>query len=99
MMHEYDVINLEFAHRLIKCVAVVSRPLRVEELAEFLAFDFEAGQIPTFREDWRLEDPVEAVLSTCSTLLFLVDMGPFQVIQFLHFSGKKFFSSIPLCDK
>ena len=31
-------------------------PLSVEELAEFLAFDFKAGQIPTFREDWRLED-------------------------------------------
>jgi hypothetical protein len=67
--------NWEFAQRLLLCVAVVSRPLRVEELAELLAFDFEAGEIPTFHKDWRywrLEDPVEAVLSTCSTLLSLV---------------------------
>lgn len=30
---------------------------------EFLAFEFKAGQIPTFRKDWRLEGSVEAVLS------------------------------------
>ena len=48
-------------------------PLRVEELAEFLAFDFKAGPIAKFHEDWRLEDPLEAVLSTCSTLASLVN--------------------------
>ncbi len=53
------------------CVAVASRP-RVEELAEFLAF--EVRPIPKFREDWRLEDPVGAVLSTCSTLLAVVNI-------------------------
>ena len=40
-----------YAHRIFQCVAVASRPLRVEELAEFLAFDFNADQIPKFRED------------------------------------------------
>ena len=63
-LHEIDDANWQFAHRLIQCVAVVSRPLKVEELAEVLAFDSKAGQIPTFHEDWRLNDPVEAVLST-----------------------------------
>jgi ankyrin repeat protein len=78
---------------------VVSRPLRVEELAELLAFDFEAGQIPTFHEDWRLEDPVEAVLSTCSTLLSLVNAENSQVIQFSHFSVKEFLTSTRFSEK
>src|SRR5712691_1845066 len=98
-LHEIDDTNWEFARRLIQCVAVVSRPLRVEELAEFLAFDFEAGQIPTFREDWRLEDPVEAVLSTCSTLLSLVNIESHQVIQFSHFSVKEFLTSVRFGEK
>ena len=93
VLNEIDGTNWELAQRLIQCVAVVSRPLRVEELADFVAFDFAAGQIPTFREDWRLEDPVEAVLSTCSTLLSLVKVGNSHVIQFSHFTVKEFLTS------
>jgi ankyrin repeat protein len=95
-LQEIDNINWELARRLLHCVAVVSRPLRVEELAEFLAFDFETtGQIPQYREEWRLEDPLEAVLSTCSTLLALVnvDTDDSPVIQFSHFSVKEFLTS------
>ena len=104
-LNEIGDTNWEFARRLIQCVAVVSRPLKVEELAEFLAFDFSMGQIPTFREDWRLEDPAEAVLSTCSTLLSIVNIeNPFnfensQVIQFSHFSVKEFLTSVRFGDK
>ena len=98
-LHEINDTNWEFARRLIQCVSVVSRPLRVDELAEFLAFDFHAGQIPTFHEDWCLGDPVEAVLSTCSTLLSLVNVGNSQVIQFSHFSVKKFLTSTRLSEK
>ena len=71
ILREINDRNWEFARRLILCVAVASRP-RVEELAEFLAF--EVRPIPKFREDWRLEDPVGAVLSTCSTLLAVVNI-------------------------
>jgi hypothetical protein len=98
-LNEIGDTNWEFARRLIQCVAVVSRPLKVEELAEFLAFDFSTGQIPTFREDWRLEDPVEAVLSTCSTLLSLVNVEDSQVIQFSHFSVKEFLTSVRFGEK
>ena len=98
-LHEINDTNWEFARRLIQCVSVVSRPLRVDELAEFLAFDFSAGQIPIFHEDWRLEDPVEAVLSTCSTLLSLINVGNFQVIQFSHFSVKEFLTSARFGEK
>ena len=64
----------DFAQRLLFCVAVASRPLRVEELAQILAIDFKSGPIPEFREDWRLKNPVEAVLSTCPTLLSVVNV-------------------------
>jgi ankyrin repeat protein len=81
--------NWEYAHRLLQCVAVAVRPLRVEELADFLAFDFDTESSPIFREDWRSEDPAYAVRSTCSSLLAIVDVGGSQVIQFAHFSVKE----------
>ena len=70
---------------IFPCVVVVSRPRRVEELVESLAFDFNVGQIPKFREDWALEDSLEAVLSTCSTLLSLANVEDSQVVQISHF--------------
>ena len=91
--------NWEFARRLFLCVTVASRPLRVEELAEFLAFDFKAGPSPKFREDWRVEDPLEAVLSTCSTLLAVVEVDDSLVMQFSHFSVKEFLMSARFGEK
>ena len=85
--------NWDIAHRMFQFVSVASRPLRVKELAELLAFDFEAGSIPDFYEDWRVEDPADAVLSTCSTLLAIVDDKASPVIQFSHFSVKEFLTS------
>ena len=95
-LREINKADWELAHRLFQCVAVASRPLRVEELAEFLAFDFNAGPIAKFQEGWRLEDPVDAVLSTCSTLLALVNFDGSPVIQFSHFSVKEFLTSARL---
>ena len=83
--------NWEYAHRLFQCVAAASRPLRVEELAEFLAFDFESESTPEYLENWRPEDPGHAVLSTCSSLLTVVDGS--RVIQFAHFSVKEYLVS------
>ena len=91
--------NWECAHRLFQCVAAASRPLRVEELAEFLAFDFGTSSIPTFLADWRPEDPENAVMSMCSSLLAVVnvDGSPViqcsPVIQFAHFSVKEYLTS------
>ena len=92
-MQEINKANRELAHRLFQCVAVASRPLHVDELAELLAFDFKAGPIPKFREGWRLGDPVDAVLSTCPSLLAIIDVGGSQLIQFSHFSVKEFLTS------
>ena len=96
-MEEIDEQNWEYAHRLFQCVAAASRPLRVNELAEFLAFNFEAGSTPAFLADWRPEDPARTVLSTCTSLLALVKTydGP-PIVQFAHFSVKEYLMSARL---
>jgi hypothetical protein len=98
-LREIKDTKWEFARRLLQGVSVAFRPLRAEELAEIFAFDFEAGQIPKFREDWRPENTVETVLSTCSTMISLVTYGESQAIQFAHFSVKEFLTSAPLAQK
>jgi ankyrin repeat protein len=84
------------AHRLLQCLTVAVRPLRVEELAELLAFDFQAttsGGVPTLKEDWRWDDQEEAVLSTCSSLIAIIPRGDSRVVQFSHFSVKEYLMS------
>ena len=84
------------AHRLLQCLTVAVRPLRVEELAELLAFDFRAsteGGIPTLKEDWRWDDQEEAVLSTCSSLITIIPRDDSRVVQFSHFSVKEYLTS------
>ena len=86
----------ENAHRLLQCLTVAVRPLLVEELAELLAFDFQAsteGGIPTLKEDWRWDDEEEAVLSTCSSLITIILRGDSRVVQFSHFSVKEYLTS------
>jgi len=82
---------------------VASRPLRVEELAEILAFDFESGAIPKFHKDWRLKNLVEAILSACSTLLSVVNvetpLRSSRVVQFPHFTVKEFLTSSRFSQK
>jgi hypothetical protein len=72
---------------------VASRPLLVEELAEFLAFEFGEGSIPDFNPDWRPENPAVEVLTTCSSLLAIVNVGSSRVIQFSHYSVKEYLIS------
>ena len=84
------------AHRLLQCLTVAVRPLLVEELAELLAFDFQAstaGGIPTFKEDWRWDDQEEAILSTCSSLISIIPRSDSRVVQFSHFSVKEYLTS------
>src|SRR5579863_1986911 len=96
---EIEDANWEAAQRLLQCVAVASRPLRVEELAEILVFNFNAGPIPKFHVDCRLKDPVRAVLSRCSTLLSLANVENSRVVQFGHFSVKEFLTSTRFATK
>ena len=86
--------NWVYAHCLFQCLVVALRPLRVEELAEFLAFEFENGEIPVFQADCRPEDPRDAVLSTCSSLIAIVDDHGSAIVQFSHFSVKEYLTSM-----
>ena len=83
------------AHRLLQCLTVAMRPLRVEELAEVLAFelDMAEGDLPKYHPEWRWEDQEHAVLSACSSLITIVDSGHSRVIQFSHFSVKEYITS------
>jgi ankyrin repeat protein len=90
---EIDEEMRQYAQRLFQCLAVSIRPLHVEELAEILAVQFDAGALPEFSPDWRFGDAEEAVLSVCSNLISVVDVDSFQVVQFSHFSVKEFLTS------
>ena len=96
VLKEINKANREHARRLLQCLTVALRPLRVEELAEVLAIDFEAlshGGIPQLNPNWRWADHHQAVMSTCSSLIAIVNDGDSQVVQFSHFSVKEYLTS------
>jgi ankyrin repeat protein len=96
ILKRIDEAQRDDTHRLLQCLTVAARPLRVEELAELLAFDFQATSdrgIPTLREDWRWNDQELAVLLMCSSLIAIVRNGDSRVVQFSHFSVKEYLTS------
>ena len=88
-----DEEKREYAQRLFRCLTVSIRPLRVEELAEILAVQFDRAESPTFNADWRPEYAEEAVLSVCSSLIAVIDRGGHEIVQFSHFSVKEYLTS------
>ena len=98
ILRDIDEANWKFARCLFQCVAVASRPLRIEELAELLAFDFDAEPIPAFRADRQPKDPISALLSTCPDFLSIVKVGDSAFIQFSHCSVKEFLTSNRLAE-
>jgi hypothetical protein len=96
VLREINKANREHARRLLQCLTVALRPLRVEELAEILAINFNAPSqegIPQLNPNWRWADQHQAVLSTCSSLFAIVDDGGSKVVQFSHFSVKEYLTS------
>jgi ankyrin repeat protein len=96
VLREINKANREHARRLLQCLTVALRPLRVEELAEVLAIDFDApaqGGIAQLNPKWRWADQHQAVLSTCSSLIAIVNDGDSKVVQFSHFSVKEYLTS------
>ena len=83
------------AHRIFQWLAVSSRLPLVKELAEVFAIDFdtETFGIPKFDPSLRDENAETAVLSTCSTLVSIVDFGGIRIAQFSHFSVKEYLTS------
>jgi ankyrin len=99
VLKEIHSANQGDARRLLHCLTVAQRPLRVEELAEILAYDLDVadgaadGEMPTYHAEWRWEDQEQAVLSACSSLISIVDSEGSRVVQFSHFSVKEFLTS------
>src|SRR3984885_13109257 len=101
VLKEIKKVNQEHAIRLLHCLTVAIRPLRVEELAEVLAVDFDTARrdgIPKLNPNWRWADHQQAVLSTCSSLIAIVNDGDSQVVQFSHFSVKEYLTSDRLAN-
>ena len=90
--------NQGHAHRLLQCLVAAVRPLRVEELVEVLAFDFNTGGMPKLNPSWRWEDQEEAVMSACSSLVTIVKDVDARVVQFSHFSVKEFLTADRLAE-
>jgi ankyrin repeat protein len=96
ILRDINKANKDHARHLLQCLTVAIRPLRVEELAEVLAVDFDAANqngIPRLNPDWRWADQQQAVLSTCSSLVSISDYGSSQLIQFSHFTVKEYLTS------
>ena len=105
VLREIKKPNRDHALRLLQCLVVAIRPLRVEELAEVLAVDFEDAEgIPKLNARWRWEDQEQALLSSCSSLISIVGNSDgdddddrrghdSRAVQFSHFSVKEFLTS------
>jgi hypothetical protein len=73
ILKEIKKPNRDLARRVLKSLVVATRPLRVVELAEVLAVDFDDAEgIPRLNSDWRWEDQEQALLIACSSLIVIV---------------------------
>ena len=94
MLKEIKKPNRDHARRVMQCLVVAIRPLRVEELAEVLAVDFDDAEgVPKLKPSWRWEDQEQALLASCSSLIVIIDTGDSRVVQFSHFSVKEYLTS------
>ena len=94
VLKEIKKPNRDHALRVLQCLVVAIRPLRVEELAEVLAvnFDDEEG-MPKLNPNWRWADQEQALLSSCSSLIAIVESDESRIVQFSHFSVKEFLTA------
>jgi hypothetical protein len=81
------------AHRLFQCLIAAIRPLRLEELTEIFAIQFDSNTAPDLVAGWRPVDPEDAMLAACSSLISIVGVEGSRVVQFSHFSVKEFLTS------
>jgi len=79
ILKEIKKPNRAHARRVLQCLVVAIRPLRVAELAEVLAVDFDDAEgIPRLKPDWRWEEQELALLSACSSLIAVVQAGDIE---------------------
>ena len=98
ILREIRKQNQGHAHQLLQCLVAAVRPLRVEELAEVLAFDFKAEGTPRLDPGWRWEDQEEAVMSACLSLVTIVKDEDSRIVQFSHFSVKEYLTANRLAE-
>jgi hypothetical protein len=80
ILKEIKKPNRDLARRVLQCLVVATRPLRVAELAEVLAVDFDDAEgIPRLKADWRWEDQEQALLSI-SSLIAIVEAGVLIIV-------------------
>jgi len=76
VLREIKKPNRDNALCLLQCLVAATRPLLVEELAEVLAVDFDSSDgIPKLNPDWRWEDQEQALLSSCSSLITIINVN------------------------
>ena len=97
VLKEIKKPNRDHARRLLSCLVAAVRPLRVEELAEVLAVAYEDEEgIPRLNANWRWEDQEQAILTSCSSLIAIIESNESRVVQFSHFSVKEYLTSARL---
>ena len=77
---EIDEEKRVYTIRLFQCLAFSRRPLRVRELAEILAIQFDTA-IPRLNPSFRPGDSYEAILSACSTLVTTGNLEPEELME------------------
>ena len=77
----------------MQCLVAAVRPLRVKELAEVLAFNFDSEGIPKLNPNWRWEDQEGAIMLACSSLVTIIKDEDSRIVQFSHFSVKEFLTA------
>jgi len=95
MLSEIKDNKWNHTHRIFQWLAVSSRQLCVEELADVFAFDFDAevSDIPKFDPSRRLLDPKNEILTTCSSLITIVNVKGKNLVQFSYLSMREYLTS------
>ena len=88
-----DKQKRDYANRLFHCLVMSIRPLHVKELSELFSILPKTDSTPDFNIGWLPEDPEEFILSTCTTLVSIVDLNGERVVQFSHFSVREYLTS------
>ena len=97
VLKEIKKPNRDHARRVLQCLVVAIRPLDVKELAEVLAVDFDDAEgIPKLKTNWRWEDEEQALPTSCSSLITIIETEDSRIVQFSHFSVKEFLTSARL---
>jgi hypothetical protein len=74
ILKEVNKPNRDLIRRVLQSLVVATRPLRVAELAEALAVDFDDAEgTPRLNSDWRWKD--QDLLIACSSLIVVVEAG------------------------